>query len=94
MDRGGRKRRDVIKLKNTNTNITVERGNEMAFDKNEYNNEWKRNNKDQLKIWIPKGKKEELKSLASNQGKEMSRLIKDALYYYMDSLGVDRIDLG
>lgn len=83
----------MIKLKNTNTN-TIERGNEMAFVKSEYDNEWKKNNKDQLKIWIPKGTKEELKQLATDQGKEMSRLIKDALYYYMDALGVDRIDLG
>ena len=80
-------------MKNTNTN-TTERGNEMAFVKSEYDNEWKRNNKDQLKIWIPKGKKEELKELASRQGKEMATFIRDALYFYMDALGVDRIDLG
>lgn len=80
-------------MKNTNTN-TTERGNEMAFVKSEYDNEWKRNNKDQLKIWIPKGKKEELKELASRQGKEMATFIRDALYYYMDALGVDKIDLG
>lgn len=66
----------------------------MAFVKSEYDNEWKRNNKDQLKIWIPKGKKEELKELASRQGKEMATFVRDALYYYMDALGVDKIDLG
>ena len=80
-------------MKNTNT-TTIERGSEMAFVKSEYDNEWKRNNKDQLKIWIPKGKKEELKELASRQGKEMATFVRDALYFYMDALGVDRIDLG
>ena len=80
-------------MKDTNAK-KIERGNEMAFNKSEYDNEWRRNNKDQLKIWIPKGKKEELKKLASNQGKGMSQMIKDALYNYMDALGVDRIDLG
>lgn len=80
-------------MKNTNT-TTIERGNEMVFVKSEYDNEWKRNNKDQLKIWIPKGKKEELKELASRQGKEMATFVRDALYYYMDALGVDKIDLG
>lgn len=90
---GGRKRKDVIQLKDTNTN-TIERGNEMAFDRSKYEVEYKKKNFDQLKIVIPKGKKEELKEMAAGQGKEMSTFIRDALYYYMDALGVDRIDLG
>lgn len=77
-----------------NTNTTTERGNEMAFDRAKYEVEYKKKNFDQLKIVIPKGKKEELKELASRQGKEMSTFIRDALYYYMDALGVNRIDLG
>lgn len=83
----------MIELKNTNTN-TIERGNEMAFDKAKYDVSHKKEHYDQLKIVIPKGKKEELKGMASRQGKEMSRFVRDALYYYMDALGVDRIDLG
>ena len=80
-------------MKNTNT-TTIERGNEMAFDKRAYNVQYKKEHKDQLKILIPKGGKEQLKDMASRQGKEMSTFIRDALYYYMDALGVDKIDLG
>lgn len=80
-------------MKNTNTN-TIERGNEMAFDKAQYNIDWKKQNTDQVVVRVPRGKKNELKELAATQGKGMSRMIKDALYYYMDALGVDRIDLG
>lgn len=85
--------KDVVELKNTNTN-TIERGNEMAFDEKQYRNEYKKNHFDQVNVRIPKGKKQELKELASRQGKEMTTFVRDALYYYMDALGVDRIDLG
>ena len=66
----------------------------MAYDKAAYDVNHKKEHYDQLKILVPKGKKEELKSMASRQGKEMSTFIRDALYYYMDALGVDKIDLG
>ena len=83
----------MIQLKSTNTN-TTERGNEMAFDKAQYNIDWKKQNTDQVVVRVPKGKKSELKEFAARQGKDMSRIVKDALYYYMDALGEDRIDLG
>lgn len=80
-------------MKDTNTN-TIERGNEMAFDKVKYIDEWNKANIDRVTFKIPKGKKQELEELAKAQGKSPTRLIKDALYYYMDALEVDRIDLG
>lgn len=80
-------------MKNTNT-TTIERGNEMAFDKVKYIDEWNKENREVIRFKVVKGKKQELEELARNQGKSPTRLIKDALYYYMDALGVDRIDLG
>jgi hypothetical protein len=55
---------------------------------------WKRENKDSIFLRIPKGNKNKLKELAIRQGKgNVSRLIKDALYQYMDDIGVERINL-
>lgn len=55
---------------------------------------WKRENKDSIFLRIPKGNKSKLKELAIRQGKpNVSRLIKDALYQYMDDIGVERINL-
>lgn len=55
---------------------------------------WKRENKDSIFLRIPKGNKIKLKELAIRQGKpNVSRLIKDALYQYMDDIGVERINL-
>lgn len=55
---------------------------------------WKRENKDSIFLRIPKGNKDKLKELARRQGKpNVSRLIKDALYQYMDDIGVERINL-
>ena len=55
---------------------------------------WKQEHRDPVRLEVPKGSREKLKRLAEQQGKESTaRLIKDALYYYMDAIGVDRINL-
>lgn len=80
-------------MKDTNT-TTIERGSEMAFDARQYDNEYKREHKDQLNIRIPKGSRELLIEMAGRQGKCMTKFVRDALYYYMDALGEERINLG
>jgi predicted DNA-binding protein len=56
--------------------------------------QWKKENRDNIFLRIPKGNREKLKQLANSQGKEnVARLIKDALYHYMDDIGVERINL-
>lgn len=85
--------KDVVELKNINTN-TIERGNEMAFDRRQYDNDYKREHKDQLNIRIPKGSRDLLIGMAERQGKGLTKFIRDALYYYMDALGEEKIDLG
>ena len=83
----------MIELKNTNTN-TIERGNEMAFDKVKYIDEWNKANVDRVTFKIPKGEKEKLDALAKRAGKSTTRFIKDALRYYIDALGEEEINLG
>ncbi len=57
-------------------------------------NNWKKEKRDQFLLRIPKGNLEKLRQLAYQQGKpNVSRLIKDSLYYYMDDLGIERINL-
>lgn len=56
--------------------------------------QWKKENRDNIFLRVPKGNREKLKQLANSQGKEnVARLIKDALYHYMDDIGVERINL-
>ena len=56
--------------------------------------QWKKENRDPILLRIPKGNLEKLKELAESQGKQnVARLIKDALYHYMDDIGVERINL-
>lgn len=56
--------------------------------------QWKKENRDNIFLRIPKGNREKLKQLANSQGKEnVARLIKDAMYHYMDDIGVERINL-
>ena len=77
------------------TNTTKEqRGSGMAFDAKEYNKNYKKEHKDLVNFRVPKGGKQKLADMASRQGKGLARFIRDALYYYMDALEVDRIDLG
>ena len=55
---------------------------------------WKQEHRDSIRLEIPNGNREKLKALATKQGKSTTaRLIKDALYFYMDNLGVERINL-
>lgn len=56
--------------------------------------QWKKENRDNIFLRIPKGNRDKLKQLANSQGKEnVARLVKDALYHYMDDIGVERINL-
>lgn len=76
-----------------NNTTMKERGSAMSFDKNKYDIQWKRERRDEFKLRVPKGNKELLVNMAARYGKNSSRFIKDALYYYMDALGEDRINL-
>lgn len=51
----------------------------MAFDKNDYDNQYKRENYDVIRALIPKGKAQELKAYAKAHGTSVSALIVDAL---------------
>lgn len=75
------------------TKTAEQRGEGMAFDKAKYDEEWKNANRDKVIIRVPKGKNAELKEIADRMGKTKGRFIKDALYYYMDALGEERINL-
>lgn len=65
----------------------------MAFNKIEYDDNWKREKRDRLVLRVPKGNNEKLEAMAQKFGKTRARFIKDALYFYMDALGEDRINL-
>ena len=58
----------------------------MAFDQNQYINDWKRQNYDEVRVLIPKGKKETIKKMAKEKGLSVSRFIVEALenYYHID----------
>lgn len=58
----------------------------MAFDKVEYDNGWRRANRDRIAFEVPKGKKAILQDIAKKQGKPMSEIIVEALeaYYKID----------
>ena len=51
----------------------------MAFDQNQYINDWKRRNYDEVRVLIPKGKKETIKKMAKEKGLSVSRFIVEAL---------------
>ena len=51
----------------------------MAFDKNKYDNEYKRQAYDRITILVPKGKSKDVKALAASHGKSVSGLIVDML---------------
>ena len=58
----------------------------MAFDQNQYINDWKRRNYDEVRVLIPKGKKETIKKMAKEKGLRVSRFIVEALenHYKLD----------
>ena len=69
------------------------RGNEMAFDANEYTKQYRKLNYDQLNIKVKKGKKQELTVLAEKYGKGLGQFVRDALLVYIEALGEEKIDL-
>ena len=58
----------------------------MAFDQNQYINDWKRRNYDEVRVLIPKGKKETIEKMAKVKGLSVSRFIVEALenHYKLD----------
>ncbi len=51
----------------------------MAFDKNRYDNDFKRQNYDRVLVLLPRGTKQVLKTYAESQGKSMTQVIVEAL---------------
>ena len=51
----------------------------MAFDQIAYNNDFKRQHYDEVRVLLPKGKKELVKKYAAEKGLSVSRLIVEAL---------------
>lgn len=66
----------------------------MAFNFNEYNNNYKKEHYDRIQLLLRKGAREKLDELARKQGKRtVSQLIKDALHHYMEDVGEEKIEL-
>lgn len=51
----------------------------VAFDKVAYDNDFKRQNYDEIRALVPKGKREEIKTFAKEKGVSVSRLVVEAL---------------
>ncbi len=51
----------------------------MAFDKNAYINQYKRDNYDRYSLMLPKGSKQLLKEYADNRGESLNAVIIRAL---------------
>lgn len=51
----------------------------MAFDKDRYDNDFKRQNYDVVRALVPKGKGKEIKDFAKLHGKSVSQLIVESL---------------
>ncbi len=51
----------------------------MAFDKNSYGNEFKRQNYDRVTVLLPKGKAKTLKDEAATREKSTSQFIVEAI---------------
>lgn len=54
----------------------------MAFDKNKYISEYSKENYDELRIKVPKGKKDFLKKFAEDKGVSLTRYIIEAVEEY------------
>lgn len=52
----------------------------MAFDSNAYKAEFNKQSYDKVTIYFPKGRKDELKVLAKQEGMSMGDLFKDAMF--------------
>lgn len=58
----------------------------MSFDKTKYQNEYQKETYDRVSVFVPKGKRNELKRFASQKGLSVNRLIVEAIesYYGID----------
>jgi len=58
----------------------------VAFDQNQYINDWKRQNREKICAELPKGKRQLVKDCAKKKGMSVSRFIVEALenYYHID----------
>ncbi|WNX85020.1 Arc family DNA-binding protein [Agathobaculum sp. NTUH-O15-33] len=54
----------------------------MAFDENEYKMNYDRENYERIAFRVPKGKREELRQYAKNQGESVNALIIKCLEQY------------
>lgn len=61
------------------TYITDKGGGLVAFDQNQYVNDFKRQNYDKVLILLPKGRKQDLKAYADTHGKSMTQIIIESL---------------
>ena len=63
----------------------------MAFDQNKYQAEWAKENYDKIYLKVPKGKRDELRALAKDNGMSMNRLFIEAVEdKYLISLTKDK----
>lgn len=51
----------------------------MSFNKSEYNTQWEKENTERIAVVVRKGKRAELKVIASMHGVSVNRLILDAV---------------
>ncbi len=51
----------------------------MGFDSNAYKAEFRKQNYDQVGILIPKGRKDDLKALAKQEGLSISQVVVEAI---------------
>ncbi len=51
----------------------------MGFDSNAYKTEFRKQNYDQVGILIPKGRKDDLKALAKQEGLSISQVVVEAI---------------
>lgn len=52
----------------------------MAFDSNSYKQEFNKQNYERVPFDVPKGKRDELKALAKQEGVSVNELLKTAIY--------------
>lgn len=60
--------------------ITVRDVKAMAYDKNKYNLQYKKDHFDQLKFYVPKGYKDKIKKYAESHNTSITEICKQALY--------------
>jgi len=70
----------VCKFMNICDRITQRSVKHMAFDKNKYDQNFKKEKYDRIDILIPKGDKDKIKAYADANGTTVSQICKDAIY--------------